>query len=211
MQQSYEHLCLVLIQQLHRFTAQGAQNATAPTALFVIALKGIVPIAMALNDSDAAGCYTSLAEDMTNAINTLWSNDLGTYVFGLDDRRNHSILSAAFPIRAGVTNATQAELAVQSLDDLFLEIGYKDSTEIPDDPQTQLSPNVQGFLLESLFLAHLDYNVSASIVTPVLKNLLDVYWPHMVDQDEYYTGASWEYVYSDGSPGIGKSYCTPCL
>lgn len=184
------------------FTAQGAQNATAPTALFVIALKGLLPIAKALNDTDAINQLTSLAEDMSMAINVkLWSNDLGTYVFALDDQKNHSILSAAFPIRAGITNATQAELAVKSLSDMFLKIGYKDSTAIPDDPQTQLSPNVQGFLLESLFLAHTDYNVSASIVAPVLKNLLDVYWPHMVNQDEYYTGTSWEYVYADGSPG----------
>jgi hypothetical protein len=190
---------------MRRFTAQGAQNATAPTALFVIALKGIVPIAVALNDTDAANHYTSLGDSMAAAINTkLWSNTLGTYVFALDDQKNHSVLSAAFPIRAGITNATQANLAIESLSDLFLKIGYKDSTEIPDDPQTQLSPNVQGFLLEALFLAHINYNVSASIVAPVLRNLLDVYWPHMVNQDQYYTGASWEYVYADGSPGIGE-------
>ena len=35
------------------FTAQGAQNATAPTALFVIALRGLLPIAHALGDADA--------------------------------------------------------------------------------------------------------------------------------------------------------------
>lgn len=184
------------------FTAQGAQNATAPTALFVIALRGLLPIAAALNDTSTVNKFTSLARDMDDAINSkLWSNDLGTYVFSLDDQKNHSILSAAFPIRAHTTSATQAELAVRSLSDLFLRIGYKDSTIIPDDPQSQLSPNVQGFLLESLFLAHTDYNVSASVVAPVLKNLLDVYWPYMVNQDEYYTGTSWEYVYADGSPG----------
>ena len=33
----------------------------------------------------------------------------------------------------------------------------------------------------------------------------------MVNQDQYYTGASWEYVYADGSPGIGifTSLCHP--
>jgi hypothetical protein len=186
------------------FTAQGAQNATAPTALFIIALKGLLPIATALGDSDTAEHYESLAEHMTASINSqLWSDDLGTYVFALDDQKNHSILSAAFPIRASIANATQANLSLQSLSDLFLRIGYKDSTQIPNGPQTQLSPNVQGFLLESLFLAHTTCNVSADIVAPVLRNLLDVYWPHMVDQDNYYTGSSWEYVYADGSPGIG--------
>ena len=194
------------------FTAQGAQNATAPTALFVIALKGLVPIAVALEDSSTAAHYKALAESMSSAINSqLWSDALGTYVFALDDQKNHSILSAAFPIRAGIANATQADLAVKSLSDLYLKIGYKDSTQIADDPQTQLSPNVQGFLLESLFLAHTEYNVSADIIVPILKNLLDVYWPHMVNQDQYYTGASWEYVYADGSPGIGifTSLCHP--
>lgn len=194
------------------FTAQGAQNATAPTALFVIALQGLLPIATALGDSSATDEFKSLANGMTAAINTkLWSDDLGTYVFALDNQKNHSVLSAAFPIRAGIANDTQAKLAIQSLSDLFLQIGYKDSTVIPNGPQTQLSPNVQGFLLESLFLAHIEYNVSADIVTPVLRNMLDIYWPHMVDQNQYYTGASWEYVYADGAPGIGifTSLCHP--
>jgi hypothetical protein len=194
------------------FTAQGAQNATAPTALFVIALKGLIPIALALDDFATAVHYKSLTESMSSAINSqLWSDELGTYVFALDDQKNHSILSAAFPIRAGIANATQADLAIKSLSDLYLRIGYKDSTQIPNDPQTQLSPNIQGFLLESLFLAHTEYNVSAEVVTPVLKQLLDVYWPHMFNHNEYNTGASWEYVYADGSPGIGifTSLCHP--
>ncbi|CAK7202854.1 hypothetical protein SEUCBS139899_005581 [Sporothrix eucalyptigena] len=33
--------------------------------------------------------------------------------------------------------------------------------------------------------------------------LTGVYWPVMVNQSEYYTNASWEYTYPDGSPGIG--------
>lgn len=162
------------------FTAQGAQNATAPTALFSIALQGLLPIAKALDDPKTVDRYESLIDDMTVAINShLWSDSLSTYVFALDNQKNHSILSAAFPIRAGIANDTQANLAIQSLSDLFLQIGYKDSTLIADDPQTQLSPNVQGFLLESLFLAHTEYNVSADVVTPVLQNLFDIYWPHM--------------------------------
>ena len=194
------------------FTAQGAQNATAPTALFVIALNGLVPIAKALEDSNAVQHFENLAQTMSKAIDSkLWSDSLGTYAFALDDLKNHSILSTAFPIRAGIANSTQARLSIQSLSDLFLQIGYKDSTEIADDPQTQLSPNVQGFLLEALFLAHTQLEVAASIIVPVLKNLLDVYWPHMVNQNQYYTGASWEYVYADGTPGIGifTSLCHP--
>ena len=166
------------------FTSQGTQNATAPTALFVIALQGLVPIANALNDSAAANDFESLARSMSDALNSkLWSDDLGTYAFALHDQINHSILLAAFPIRAGIANTTQAALSIQSLSELFLQLGYKDSTLIPGSPETQLSPNVQGFLLESLTLAHTNLNVSADIVIPVLKDLLDVYWPHIVNQD----------------------------
>ncbi|KAK5256441.1 hypothetical protein LTR16_003261, partial [Cryomyces antarcticus] len=60
-----------------------------------------------------------------------------------------------------------------------------------------------GFLLESLFLAHTQLNVSAATVVPVTKNLLDVFWPKMLHQNQYYTGAPWEYLFPDGSPGIG--------
>lgn len=194
------------------FTAQGAQNATAPTALFVIALQELVPIAQALHDSHTATLWSSLARNMSATINAkLWSDSLGTYAFSLDNLTDYSLLSAAFPIRAGIANTTQATRAVESLSDLFINIGYKDSTLIGNSNTTQLSPNVQGFLLESLFLAYTNHNVSVDVVTPVIKTLLDVYWPQMVTQDAYFTGCSWEYVYPDGSPGIGifTSLCHP--
>lgn len=194
------------------FTAQGAQNATAPTALFMVALQELVPIAKALDDTDTAQTWDSLAQNMSNTINSkLWSDSLGTYQFALNDTVNYSLLSAAFPIRAGIANTTQATRAIQSLAGLFVDIGYKDSTRIGNSPTTQLSPNVQGFLLESLFLAHTKYNVSADVVNPVIKNLLERYWPYMVNQDQYFTGCSWEYMYPDGSPGIGifTSLCHP--
>ena len=185
------------------FTAQGFQNATAPTALFVIALQELLPVAKSLKDESTAKHFDNLAKTMSNGIQKLWSDKLGTFAIALNNQTDNSILSAAFPIRAGLANTTQATSAVKSLGDLFLNIGYKDSTVISNGATTQLSPNVQGFLLESLFMAHLDYEVPAKVVTPVLQNLLDVYWPKMVNQNEYYTGSSWEYVYADGSPGIG--------
>lgn len=194
------------------FTAQGAQNATAPTALFVIALQELIPIANALHDSPTARLWSSLVHNISTTINQkLWSDSLGTYTFALDDPGDYSLLSAAFPIRAGIADTTQATRAIQSLSSLFLNIGYKDSTRIGDSDTTQLSPNVQGFLLESMFLAHTNYNVSPDVVTPVIKNLLEVYWPRMVHEDQYSTGCSWEYMYPDGSPGIGifTSLCHP--
>jgi hypothetical protein len=194
------------------FTAQGYQAATAPTALFAIGVKQLAIVATALGDTATATKYTTLFNTLSTAINTkLWNPSLGFYSIALSDLRDTSLLATAFTIRAGIANASQAASSIQSLSSMFYQIGYKDSTAIGNGPSTQLSPNVQGFLLESLFLAYINYNVSASIITPVLSNLLDTYWPHMVNQNEYYTGAPWEYLYPDGSPGIGifTSLCHP--
>ena len=66
------------------------------------------------------------AEDMTASTNSqLWSDDLGAYGFALDDQKNRSMLSAAFPIRASIANATQAGLSLQSLSDPFFRIDIK--------------------------------------------------------------------------------------
>lgn len=194
------------------FTAQGTQNATAPTALFAASLNQLVHVANALNDSVTAAAYTSLSEELGSAINRqLWSDDLGAYALSLTNLQDTSALATAFTIRAGIANTTQATGSIQKLSDLFYQIGYKDSTTIGNGPGTQLSPNVQGFLLESLFLAHSQLNVSAEVIVPVVQNMLDVYWPRMVNQNQYYTGASWEYLFPDGSPGIGifTSLCHP--
>ncbi|KFY52885.1 hypothetical protein V496_08090 [Pseudogymnoascus sp. VKM F-4515 (FW-2607)] len=186
------------------FTAQNTQHATAPTALFVIALKKLVDIAQALGDTETADFYTTLSQTISKAINDqLWSPALGAYRMSLDRLGDTALLATAFTIRAGIANTTQATTGIQKLSDLFYQIGYKDSTAIGNGPGTQLSPNVQGFLLESLFLAHIQLNVPASVVVPVIKNLLEVYWPHMINQNQYRTGSSWEYLFPDGSPGIG--------
>lgn len=88
---------------------------------------------------------------------------------------------------------------------LFLDIGYKDSSATPSTNSSQLSPNTQGFLLEALFLAHLNQVVSADVVVPAITNLLDVFWPKMLNQNQYFTGATcrWECLHPNGSPGIG--------
>jgi hypothetical protein len=194
------------------FTAQGAQNATAPTALFAIGLNQLVDVANALGDSPTAASYAALSAKLASAINTqLWLDSLGAYGLSLTELTDTSALATAFTIRAGITNTTQATTSIKKLSELFYLIGYKDSTTVGNGGTTQLSPNVQGFLLESLFLAHSQLNVSADVIVPVVKNLLEVYWPVMVNQNQYYTGAPWEYVYPDGSPGIGifTSLCHP--
>lgn len=47
---------------------------------------------------------------------------------------------------------------------------------VGNEVTTQLSPNAQGFLHESLFLAHAQLNVSADVIVPVVRNSLEVYW-----------------------------------
>jgi len=194
------------------FTAQGCQNAAAPNALFAMALKQLIIVAKALRDTSTADQYTALASNLSTTINTkLWSPAIGAYSIALDIPTDTSILATAFTIRAGIANRSQATSSIQSLSSLFYEIGYKDSTGVGNSPTTQLSPNVQGFLLESLFIAHTQLKVTSDFVVPVLKNLLDIFWPKMLNQNEYYTGASWEYVYANGSPGLGifTSLCHP--
>lgn len=194
------------------FTAQGCQDATAPTSLFAMALNQLAMIAKALQDTSTADQFTALASNLSTTINAkLWSSAIGAYSIALGIPTDTSVLATAFTIRSGIANSSQATNSIQTLSSLFYEIGYKDSTGVDKSPTTQLSPNVQGFLLESLFIAHKQLNVTSDVITPVLKNLLDVFWPKMLNQNEYFTGASWEYVYPDGSPGLGifTSLCHP--
>jgi hypothetical protein len=186
------------------FTAQGYQNATAPTALFATGLKQLIVVAKALGDTDTANYYTSLHSNINTAINTqLWDPNMGAYSIALGGGDVTSLLSTAFTIRAGIANSSQATSSIENLSDLFYLIGYKDATNVGNSAGTSLSPNTQGFLLESVFLAYLELNVTADVVTPVIQNMLDTFWPTMFNQDEYSTGASWEYVHADGSPGLG--------
>ena len=193
------------------FTAPGEQNATAPTALFVVGLQQLAVVASALKDAKTSNYYSALSANISTAINVLnWNPMLGAYntAFG---GGGTGVLATAFTLRAGITNNSQATTSIQALSDLFYLIGYKDTSTTGNSSTTTLSPNTQGFLLESLFIAYTQLDVSVDIVAPVLHNLLDVYWPKMVNQNEYSTGCPWEYVYADGAPGLGlfTSLCHP--
>ena len=186
------------------FSAQGSQNATAPTALFAVALNQLVEVAAALGDSETGSTWSQLSTNITTAINdSLWNEALGAYSLSLTQPNDTAIMATAFTIRAGMASSDRVASSIARLSDVFLDIGYKDNSAAANSASTQLSPNTQGFLFESLFLAHTKYNVSADVVVPAIQNLSEVFWPKMVTQNEYYTGASWEYLYPDGSPGIG--------
>ncbi|KAJ5732287.1 hypothetical protein N7493_003768 [Penicillium malachiteum] len=186
------------------FTAQGTQNATAPNALFVVALNQLINVANIIGDTETASSWNELSSNISKAINQLlWNESLGAYSLSLLQPNDTAILATAFTIRAGIASPAQVATSINRLSDVFLDIGYKDNSLTGNSPTTQLSPNTQGFLFESLFIAHLKYNVSAESVLPTILTLSETFWSKMVSQNEYYTGASWEYIYADGTPGIG--------
>ena len=186
------------------FTAQGGQNATAPTALFVAGLNELTRIATVLGDKQTVKSWNKLSSKISAAVNSeLWNGDAGFYSFDLTQPNVSAILATAFTIRAGIASPKQAASGIERLADVFYQIGYKDNSAVGNSSTTQLSPNTQGFLFEALFLANLQQGVPAATVAPAVRNLAEVFWPKMATQNEYYTGASWEYVYADGTPGIG--------
>jgi hypothetical protein len=182
------------------FTAQGTVNATAPTALMVLALRNLIPIAVALDDNNTAASYTTSANNLSNAINTLmWNPTMGTYGISVSEPDSFSLTAIAFTIRAGIANASQAASSIAALPSLFLGSGYKDTSSAANSSTTQLSPNTQGFLLEALFIANKTLAVQS---LDIATTLLDTFWPQMLSRSRYYTGATWEYLIPDGSPGI---------
>ncbi|KAK4550353.1 hypothetical protein LTR36_003320 [Oleoguttula mirabilis] len=178
----------------------GPSNGSAVTALGAHTLRKLVPLAQALGDDAAASLYEDTANNLSQAINDkLWNPSLGVYSLSLDAPSNYSLTAIAFTILSGTANSTQASAMISRLPELRLGVGYKTNSGDADSGTTQLSPNTQGFLLEALFQAHRDLGVQNLTVA---KTLLDDLWSKMVTQNEYYSGASWEYLYPDGSPGI---------
>ncbi|KAF4620215.1 hypothetical protein G7Y89_g14606 [Cudoniella acicularis] len=179
----------------------GPSNGTAPSALMVLALRQLIPVAVAVGDNSTAQAYKSAADAISTSINEkLWNDELGFYSLSLTSPEDFSAAGLAFAIRAGIANATQATRSISNLPLLKYGLGYMDDTTVTKSNETQLSPNILGFLLESLFIANMTMGVQT---LDVATDLLENFWSKMVTQNEYYTGASWEYLYPDGSPGIG--------
>lgn len=179
----------------------GPVNGSAVTALFSYALQRLIPLAEAMNDTAAAQNYKKTSQDLNSTLNReLWNPKLGAYSLSLSAPSNFSLTAIAWSLLSGAANSTQAESMINhALPTLRLGVGYKTSSTDADSPTTQLSPNILGMLLEGLFIAQRDLGVSN---TTVIQNLMDDFWSKMVTQDEYYSGASWEYLFPDGSPGI---------
>jgi hypothetical protein len=95
----------------------------------------------------------------------------------------------------GTANTTQSLSALSALSNATLYPGYADCTLANrSDTTVNISPNTNGFLLDALLQSN---------VTAPAKYLLDTLWgAAMVSQDAFYSGASWEYVGQNLTPGL---------
>ncbi|KAI7113472.1 hypothetical protein KC343_g18935, partial [Hortaea werneckii] len=178
----------------------GQANGSANTALLAYTLKTLVPLATAMQEKSTADLYSAVAANLSEATNRhLWNAELGVYSLSLDAPSNYSLASIAWTILSGTANSTQAASSIAKMEDLRLGVGYKSTSSEADDDEVELSANILGFVLDALFYAHHTLGVDS---LGTAKGLLDDYWSSMVNQDEYRSGASWEYLFPDGSPGI---------
>lgn len=182
------------------FSFLGPANGSAVSGLFSFTLQRLAPLAAAMNDTKAADDFEATASKLNDAINrNLWNPSLGTYSLSTDSPGNFSLTGIAWCILSGAANSSQASSSIAKLKDLRFGPGYRTTSSDEESPEYQLAPNPSGFLLEALFQSYLNFDSDSK---PAVTHLLDGLWGSMVNNDAYYSGASWEYVKPDGSPGI---------
>ncbi|KAF3009596.1 hypothetical protein E8E13_006645 [Curvularia kusanoi] len=182
------------------FSFLGPVNGSATTGLFVYMLEKIAPLACALGDQEASTLYLNKASQLRDALNReLWNEELGTYSLSTDSPGNFSLTGIAWAILSGAANGTQVASSIAKLEDLRFAVGYKTTSSDEKTDDYQLAPNPSGFLLEALFQSRRDFGTNS---TAAISHLLGNLWGSMVNSNEYYSGASWEYVKPDGSPGL---------
>ncbi|KAL5377223.1 hypothetical protein DPSP01_009889 [Paraphaeosphaeria sporulosa] len=182
------------------FNFLGPVNGSAVSGLFAFTLRRLAPLAVALGDAEAARKFNSTASKINDAINEhLWNPSLGTYSLGLDSPGNFSLTGVAWAILSGAANSSQIASSLLKLQELRFGPGYRTSSAEAESPEYQLAPNPSGFLLEALFQSYLNYGSDSATAA---SHLLGGLWGSMVNNDSYFSGASWEYVNPDGSPGL---------
>ncbi|KAF3017037.1 hypothetical protein E8E14_000766 [Neopestalotiopsis sp. 37M] len=171
-------------------------GSSAISCATVQALKSLAHVADAVLDGQSANAYQTAAEIMARNINErLWNAALGVYAVSESNPVDYSIAGTAFCILGGVANATQAASSIAALDRLKVKFGYLDSTLVnASNPDTTISPNTNGFLLEAL---------ASQNISGATQSLMDSLWMRMIVNNETYTGASWEYISMSGDPGLG--------
>ncbi|ETP26155.1 hypothetical protein F441_01062 [Phytophthora nicotianae CJ01A1] len=170
----------------------GSGTGTAVNAAAVQCLEGMAKVATAVGDEDSANQWVEVASSIKTAINgLLWNEAFGNYAVDASTPEVYGISAIAFAITSGVANETQADLCVKSLEKLRRGPGYLDTSAT--DNSTKISPNTNGFLLDALLqTGH----------TGEAAFLLDNLWDAMISNENYRSGASWEYVSQSLEPGI---------
>ncbi|KAL4816838.1 Six-hairpin glycosidase-like protein [Aspergillus spinulosporus] len=177
-------------------------NGTAASALLAYTLTRMAEVAELAGERETASRWKERATDLSFAVNQkLWNKSLGTYSSSLARLNESSLIGTAWAILSNTANTSQADSSIAALSTLRLGIGYKTTSDTASDSSTNLSPNLSGFLLGALFKHARDQPYHAATVTAI-GVLLNGLWAAMVDQDDYYTGTSWEYLYPDGRPGL---------
>lgn len=178
----------------------GPANGSAVTGLFAYMLDKVAPVADALGDKEAVALYTKTADQLRGSLNAeLWNEELGTYSLSTASPGNFSLTGIAWAILSGAANETQTVSSISKLEELRFAVGYKTTSSDKETDDYELAPNPTGFLLEALFQSRRDFGSDSA---PAITHLLDNLWGSMVNDNKYYSGASWEYVKPDGSPGI---------
>ncbi|KAH6693450.1 Six-hairpin glycosidase-like protein [Plectosphaerella plurivora] len=178
------------------FAFTGPGNGSSVNCMTAYTLHSMSEVAEAIGDTASADRWTIAAEGLTESIQEhLWNEDLGVFSISPELRDAFSVTGTAFCISGKVATPTQTTRSIEALDRLATGPGYIDSTQAdPASPTASYSPNTNGFLLSALFEAG-EYERGAA--------LIDTLWGPMVDNDRTSSGASWEYVLHDGTPGLG--------
>ncbi|KAI0103908.1 Six-hairpin glycosidase-like protein [Nemania sp. FL0031] len=168
-------------------------NGSAVSCLTVEGFKAIADVALALGDTASVERYQAAAANLTDAINThLWNDNLGAYMLDIQDPESISTVGTGLCITSGVTSANQTARSLAAVEELFVSLGYKDNSNITST--NKLSPFLNGFLLPAFFKG----NASLTGI-----KLIRGLWGAMANDPNTASGASWEYVNPDGSPGLG--------
>lgn len=175
----------------YRLTFTGSNSGAAVNCLAVQVFRGMSRIATAVDDPEASADWTAQASALADAINVqLWNEELGVYVESAPD--SFGLVGLAFAITSGVANESRALASVAAADSTLRQgPGYLDFSSY--DATNKISPNFNGYMLDALLCMK---------QTDPAKFLLESLWGAMLN-DEYSSGASWEYVGQDLAPGLG--------
>jgi hypothetical protein len=170
----------------------GSGSGMAVNAAAVQCLDGMAGVARRVGDWESANAWVEVAASVKTAINELlWNDTLGNYAVDISTPEVYGVSATAFALTSGVANGTQIKLCIEGLEGLRQGPGYLDTSDT--DNTTKISPNTNGFLLDAL----LQHGHTKQAIF-----LLDNLWDAMISNEEFRSGAPWEYVSQSLEPGL---------